>query len=217
MPQGTSLGSNVTASIVQTNKGAQTDYVSIKFTGNITLQPGEYVEVQTRFNKSDWSSMTQSNDWSYTNSQSWQAWTRTTAYSSGALIWGQEPPPAQSTVAVANVMTYPNPATSATGAYIQYSVVIPAGGIAAADADPRVYVPSPDTLVYLKIFTPSGRLIWQQVLTGVYYVSTGEHTVKWDGRASGGYELAAGSYILKIVMKGQGISSEGYSTVLMLK
>jgi glucuronoarabinoxylan endo-1,4-beta-xylanase len=215
MPQGLSLGSNAQISVVASARGNQTDYLSFKFTGNITLQPGEYVEVQARFNKSDWSAMTQSNDWSFSNSQNWLQYTQLTGYSGGVLIWGQEPPVSQNTVQVANVMTYPNPATSATGATLQYTINAPNGGVATADA--AIYVPDPSTKVYLRIYTISGRLIWQQVVEGVYYVSTGDHRVFWDGKAPGGHDLSAGSYILQVELREPNGVSRGYSTILMLK
>ncbi len=217
LPAGTSVTQDVQTTVVPTTLGGQTDYISYKFTGNLVLQPGQTIEIQARFNKSDWSAMVQSNDWSYSNTQSWQAWTRVTAYSSGVLVWGQEPSSTQSTAVVSNVMTYPNPATAATGVNIKYTVNTTSTGAAAAALGQRVYVPSPDTTVYLKVYTVSGRLIWQQELTGVYYVSTGDHTVQWSGKASGGQTLAPGAYRLKVEMKGQGISSAGFSTILILK
>ncbi len=214
MPQGQTVGSNVQASVVQANRGGQTGYLSFKFTGNITLQPNEYVEIQARFNKSDWSNMTQSNDWSFSNSQSWTESMKVTGYSGGTLVWGQEPPTSQTLVMVANVITYPNPATSASGATLKYTIV-PNSSVSAAGTDKNIYVPDPSTVVYLRIFTTSGRLIWQQTLEGVYYVSTGEHSVKWNGRTAGGYELAAGSYTLQVELKEKNGSSKGFFTVIM--
>jgi hypothetical protein len=215
MPQGTSLGSNVQISAVSVARGTQTGYISIKFSGNITLLPNEYVEVQARFNKSDWSAMTQSNDWSFSNSQSWLTYNKLTGYSSGTLIWGQEPPVSTSAVQVVNVITYPNPATAATGALLQYTIIKDAGLSAAGQE--TIYVPDPSTKVYLKIFSIAGRLIWQKELEGVYYVSTGDHSVKWDGRAAGGQELGAGTYTFRVVLKETNGSSTGYSRIIMLK
>jgi hypothetical protein len=217
MPQGTSLGTNAQISVVAAARGDQTNYISFKFTGNITLQPNEYVEVQARFHKSDWSNMTQSNDWSYSNSKSWLQYQHLTGYGSGSLIWGQEPVAASApAVQVANVITYPNPATAATGATLQYTVNQVTTGITASGLEP-VYVPDPATKVYLMIFSVSGRLIWEQMLEGASNVSTGEHSVKWDGRAAGGHELAAGTYTFKVLLKEPDGSSTGYSTIIMLK
>lgn len=216
MPQGTSLGSNVQITAVTAARGSQTGYLRIRFSGNITLQPNEFVEVQTRFNKSDWSAMTQSNDWSYSNSQSWLAYDRVTGYSSGALIWGQEPPLSTAVVQVANVLSYPNPATSATGATLQYTINPVSAGISAAGYEP-VYVPDLSTKVYLKIFSNAGRLIWEQELDGLYYVSTGIHDVRWDGKAAGGHALSAGNYTLKVELKEPNGDSQGFSRIIVLK
>jgi hypothetical protein len=217
MPQGTSLGSNVQITAVSSARGSQTGYLSIKFSGSITLQPNEYVEVQARFNKSDWSAMTQSNDWSFSNSQTTQVFQQITGYSNGSLVWGQEPPVTTNTVAVANVITYPNPATAATGATLQYTVNQVSGGVSAAGLNEPIYVPDLSTKVYLKIFSIAGRLIWEQAVEGVYYVATGVHSVRWDGKAAGGHELSPGSYIFKVLLKELNGSSTGYSTIIMLK
>jgi flagellar hook assembly protein FlgD len=139
-----------------------------------------------------------------------------TGYKSGSLIWGQEPPVATNTVAVANVMTYPNPAMSATGATLQYTVNQLTTGLTAAAMDP-IYVPDPSTKVYLKIFSAAGRLIWEKTVDGVYYVSTGVHSVAWDGRAAGGHELSPGTYTLKVVLTEPNGSSAGFSRIIMLK
>jgi hypothetical protein len=217
MPQGQSLGSNAQVSVVASARGSQTNYLSFKFSGNITLQPNEYVEVQARFNKSDWSGMSQSNDWSFSNSQSWLQYQQLTGYSNGSLVWGQEPPVTTSTVVVANVMTYPNPATAATGATLQYTVNQVSSGVSAAGLNEPIYVPDLSTKVYLKIFSIAGRLIWEQAVEGVYYVATGVHSVRWDGKAAGGHELSPGSYIFKVLLKELNGSSTGYSTIIMLK
>jgi hypothetical protein len=218
MPEGQSLGSNIVQiSVVAAARGSQTNYLSMKFIGDTILQPNGFVEIQTRFNKSDWSAMTQSNDWSFSNSQSWLTYNKLTGYSSGSLIWGQEPPVTTSTVQVGNVITYPNPATSASGATLSYTINPVSSGISAASANDTIYVPDASTRVYLKIFTHSGRLIWSKVLEGVYYVSSGEHSVKWDGKAPGGHELSAGTYTLSVVLKETNGSSTAYSTIIMLK
>ena len=215
MPAGTSVTGNIQATVVPTALGGQTDYISYKFTGNMVLQPGQNIQIQSRFNLSDWSNMLQDNDWSFAPYTSFTKCTQITGYLNGTLAWGQEPSSEQSAVMVANVMSYPNPSTSATGATLKYTVNTQAAS--AASLGQKVYVPSPGTTVYLRIYTASGRLIWQQELTGASYVSTGDHIVNWNGKSSGGYNLAPGSYILKIEMKGQGISSAGFSTILMLK
>lgn len=55
------------------------------------LQPGEYVEIQSRFNKSDWSNYYQPNDYSFGYVTVFQDWTYVTGYVDGTLVWGTEP------------------------------------------------------------------------------------------------------------------------------
>ncbi|HDQ25557.1 MAG TPA: hypothetical protein ENN43_02290, partial [bacterium] len=217
MPQGISIGSNVSVSVAATTLGGQTHYISVKFSGDIVLQPGEYVEFHLRFHKSDWSNMTQSNDWSYTNSQSWQSWTKATAYYSGSLVWGQEPASTALPAEISSVMTYPNPATSQTGAYLEYSIETNGSGVSTAGNNEMVYAIDPSSKVYLKIFSRAGRLIWQKELEGVYYLTTGTHKIKWDGRAAGGKELGAGMYILKAELKMKEGSSTALTSIIMMK
>ena len=217
VPSGANITSNVTVSYTALAKGSQTGYIAIRFTGSLSLAAGETAEIQLRFNKSDWSNMTQSNDWSYTGSTAWQQWNKTTAYSQGSLIWGQEPPVNTATVQVSNVLTYPNPATSSSGATLSYSVNSASTGVTAADAGQVVYVPSPDAKVVIGIYTIAGRLVWQQTLQGVYYVSTGDHKISWDGRASGEKELSPGTYTLKVTLKDVNVATSGFSRIIMLK
>ncbi len=217
LPQGSTISGNVQLSAVSANIGGQTHYVSIKFNGGIILQQNEYAEIQIRFNKSDWSAMTQSNDWSFTNSQSWQTWTKTTAYMNGSLVWGQEPASTTLPAEISSVMSYPNPATSDTGATLSYSISTTDGTITTAGFNDMVYALDPSSKVSLKIFSQSGRLLWQQELEGVYYLSTGAHTVKWDGKAAGGKVLAAGMYLLKVDLKMKEGTSTGFSSIIMMK
>ena len=65
IPAGTSVTGNIQTTVVPTNLGGQTSYISYKFTGGIVLQPGQMIQIQSRFNLSDWSNMLQSNDWSF--------------------------------------------------------------------------------------------------------------------------------------------------------
>lgn len=67
-------------------------YLEISFSSEAgTLAAGQSVEVQTRFAKSDWSSYTQTNDYSYHSaSQDYTDWTKVTAYISNVLVYGIE-------------------------------------------------------------------------------------------------------------------------------
>ncbi len=67
-------------------------YLEIGFTDSAgVLQPGSKVGVYTWFNKSDWSSFNQTNDYSFTNSADSVESNKVTGYVSGALKWGIEP------------------------------------------------------------------------------------------------------------------------------
>jgi hypothetical protein len=86
---------NVVGSFVDmTNPTASADcYLEISFlNGAGSLTSGESVFLQTRFAKSDWSSYTQTNDYSFNaDASAYTDWTKITVYTSGNLIWGIEP------------------------------------------------------------------------------------------------------------------------------
>ncbi len=112
MPAGTGVTGDVLTTVQATSLGGQTNYVSYKFTGNLVLQPGQKIEVQSRFNKSDWSNMLQSNDWSFAAYTSFTQWNHITGYVNGSLVWGEEPAAAASAaLKTASVQAYPNPST----------------------------------------------------------------------------------------------------------
>jgi xyloglucan-specific exo-beta-1,4-glucanase len=68
-------------------------YLEIGFTSEAgSLASGKSAYVQTRFNKSNWSNYTQSNDYSFNSSaKDFADWTNVTAYISDSLQWGMEP------------------------------------------------------------------------------------------------------------------------------
>jgi flagellar hook assembly protein FlgD len=114
-------------------------------------------------------------------------------------------------------VTYPNPATAATGATLAYSVSAPAAsGVSAQGTADSVTIPLSGK-VQLGIYTISGRLIWQKTLDDASSLSFGEHAVHWDGKTAGGQNIAAGTYTLKVVLLANGGASNGYSTIIMLK
>ena len=225
IPAGTSETGNIQATVVPTSLGGQTNYISYKFTGGIVLQPGQMIQIQSRFNLSDWSNMLQSNDWSFAAYTSFTAAGKVTGYISGSLVWGTAPSStASQTAQVANVLSYPNPASSSTGATLKYSVSAPstsgvsASGIHAfaAEATDSVSIPVSGK-IQLSIYTASGRLIWQKMLDDPSSISVGEHAVSWNGKTAGGQNLAAGTYILKVSLLSNGGASSGYSTIIMMK
>jgi hypothetical protein len=219
MPQGTTVSQNVQVSVVTQAQGTQTHYLRLRFTNSMVLQPNEYVEIQARFNKSDWSTMLQSNDWSYAAYTDFTTSSQITGYVNGALVYGQEPTAqAQSQGAqVASVMSYPNP-VSGSGTTLSYEIAGSGNGISAQSAGEVDYtIPDPDAKVTLDIFTVTGRLVWKKELSGVSNVSTGRHIVNWDGRSAGGHELAAGTYILKVsVLSNNQVNSRSF-VIVMLK
>ena len=215
LPQGTSINSNVQLTVVAKTQGAQTHYISVKFTGGIILQPNEYAEVQMRFNKSDWSNMLQSNDWSYAAYNDFTNWSRITGYINGVKVWGDEPTAGTTSQSaqVVDVLSYPNPATNGSGTTITYS--IGSSGVTAGDVN--YSISDADAEVMLKIYTISGRMIWSKELRGISNVSTGKHAIYWDGKTSGGREIAAGTYILKVELKSRGEVSSKSFVIVMLK
>jgi endoglucanase len=69
-------------------------YLEISFTAAAgVLAPGQSTgDLQDRFNKADWSSYHQANDYSYNGAQaSYAPSTRLSAYYNGSLVWGTEP------------------------------------------------------------------------------------------------------------------------------
>lgn len=214
LPQGTNVTPNVQISVLSTSLGAQTNYISIRFTGGVTLQPGEYAEIQIRFNKSDWSTMLQNNDWSYAAYAAFTTWNRITGYMNGTLVWGQEPMATtqNQSAQVGAVLAYPNPATAA-GTTLSYT--IQGNGITAQDLN--YSIPDPKAKVELRIFTITGRLVWGKDLSGVANVSTGSHVVSWNGKTSGDQTLAAGTYILKVTVLSNNQTSSRNFIIVMLK
>ena len=216
---GVSVTNNVSVTMVSTTKGGQTHYMSVKFTGNIVLNPGQYIEVQARVNKSDWSQMLQSNDWSYLNTSTWTDWNKVTAYVNGSLVYGTEPSATSaSSATVSKVLTYPNPATQSSNVTLVYQISAPTGAVSAADVSSnQVYVMDPSSTVTLGIYTAAGRLIWKTVLSGTSNISTGDHSISWDGKTAGGHKLAAGMYTLKVELKEPNGSDAGFSRIIMTK
>lgn len=91
----TAGSANVTGTFVKLSPaatGADT-YLEVGFTSAAgSLAPGQDIEVQARFSKSDWSNYTQTGDYSFNaSSSSYAVWNDVTAYLGGTLAWGTEP------------------------------------------------------------------------------------------------------------------------------
>ncbi len=87
--------SNITHSVV-TASGSRTGadhYLEVGFaSGAGTLAAnGNTGDIQLRLNKTDWSNLDESDDYSYGTGTSYAAATKITAYVNGTLAWGQEP------------------------------------------------------------------------------------------------------------------------------
>ncbi|WP_242867758.1 X2-like carbohydrate binding domain-containing protein [Clostridium sp. Marseille-P299] len=87
--------SNVTGKFVKLDL-AKTDadyYLEIGFTsGAGTLAAGGSIEVQVRFSKADWTNYTQTEDYSFSSTNSsYVDWEKMTGYVGGNLAWGVEP------------------------------------------------------------------------------------------------------------------------------
>ncbi|HEY5003038.1 MAG TPA: cellulose binding domain-containing protein, partial [Ktedonobacteraceae bacterium] len=110
--------SNITGSFTPITSPTSTanTYLQIGFTtgaGSIAIG-GNSGDIQTRFNKSDWSNYNQANDYSWSQSQtSYAAWNQVTLYLNGQLVWGTEPNGTSVTPTATATFT-PTPATTAT-------------------------------------------------------------------------------------------------------
>ena len=217
LPAGTSVTTDVQATIQPTSLGGQTNYVSYKFTGNLILQPGQMIQIQSRFNKSDWSNMLQDNDWSFAAQSTYAPSTKITAYQGGALVWGQEPSGASSALKAASVIAYPNPST---GNGVNLAINLSGKGTgataSAVGSSDGVGIDS-GAQITLKAYTMDNRLIWSTSLTGASLGSTGNHTVYWDEKNFVGNYLANGLYIVTCTVKSQGQTTTTTTKLLILK
>ncbi len=217
LPAGTSVTGDVVTSVVPTSLGGQTDYISYKFTGNLVLQPGQMIEIQSRFNKSDWSNMTQSNDWSFAPNTSYTNAPQVTGYLGGALVWGEQPVGAPAALSVSSVLVFPNPSTG-NGTTLSFNFSGRRGGpngSLLSDASPLLL--DPNAKITLGIYSLAWRLIWTQTLTGGAYGTTGNHDLYWNERDFNGAGLANGVYILKVTVESKGQTSSALSRILILK
>jgi len=221
LPAGTTATTDVQVTVQPTTLGGQTNYVSYKFTGNPILQPGQSIQIQSRFNKSDWSNMLQDNDWSFAAYTSFTQWTKITGYLNGSLVWGQEPAAASAALKAASVLAYPNPST---GTGVNLAVNLMGNGTSSTSSTVHAkafngssVVVDPSALVTVKVYTIAGRLIWSTTLTGSSFGSSGNHDIYWNEKDFSGGNLASGLYIVSVTVKSLGQSSTALSKVLILK
>jgi hypothetical protein len=220
MPTGTTATGNVHVSVQTTSLGGQTDDVLYTFTGNFTgnmvLQPGQALQIQSRFNKSDWSSMNQGNDWSFAPNTGFADRLQVTGYIGGALGWGQEPVSAPAALTVSSAMAFPNPSTG-NGATLSFTVNGSPSGTTASTLDANhPSLVDANAKITLSIYTLGMRLIWTQTLSGGAYGTTGNHDVYWNERDLRGTGLANGVYILKVTVESNGQTSSTMAKILIL-
>jgi hypothetical protein len=88
-------------------------YLEVSFTSTASLAAGQNSgEIQTRFNKVNWSNYNENNDYSFDPSKSNYAdWNNVTLYYKGVLVWGTEPSGAGNDNGETSeeVVVYPNP------------------------------------------------------------------------------------------------------------
>ena len=218
LPAGTSVTSDVIDTVQPASLGGQTDYISYKFTGNLVLQPGQNIQIQSRFNLGNWANMAQSNDWSFSPNTSFIESTHVTGYENGSLVWGQEPTSVSSALKTASVIAYPNPST---GNGVNIAVNLNGNGSSVSGSSVKDVTNAeevdPNAQMELKVFTLAGRLIWSTPLSASTFGSGGEHNVFWNEKDLSGANLSNGIYFVVLTVKSQGQSSSSSAKVLILK
>ena len=207
IPQGTSETGNVQVSVQSTTLGGQTDYILYTFTGNLVLQPGQAIQVQSRFNKSDWSNMTQSNDWSFAPNTSFVNDSKATGYLGGTLVWGEEPVSTAAALTVSSALAFPNPSTG-NGTTLSFTINGGATTNGALSQDSGAKIT-------LGVYTLGMRLIWSQTLTGGAYATSGKHEFFWNEKDLKGAGLANGVYYLKVTVQSNGQTSSTITKILI--
>ncbi len=214
MPAGSTVTADVLTSVVATTLGGQTDYVSYKFAGNLTLQPGQSVQIQSRFNKSDWSNMLQNNDWSYTASTSFTLSTKITGYLNGSLIWGQEPVVTAPAAQTANVVAFPNPSTG-NGVNLSVNVTGSASSIGAKAVSTSPGI-DPSGVLTFRAYSLDGQLVWVKTVEETSFESSG-HSLYWNERNLENQSLSSGLYIVTVTVKSGVQSSTSTVKVAIVK
>ncbi len=118
--------SNVTGSFVSmaTPTSTADTYLQVGFssTAGSLAAGGNTGDIQTRFNKTDWSNFNQANDYSWNQTQTtYAASSKITLYLNGQLVWGSEPngttAPTPTPIPTAAPTTPPTPVTGGKGGW----------------------------------------------------------------------------------------------------
>ncbi len=216
MPTGSTVTADVLTSGVATTLGGQTDYVSYKFSGNLVLQPGQSIQIQSRFNKSDWSNMLQNNDWSYAADTSFTQTTKITGYLNGSLVWGQEPTATAPAAQTANVVAFPNPST---GNGVNLSVKVSGGGSASSIGAKTISTSpgiDPNGVLTFRAYSLDGQLVWVKTVDESSFESSG-HSLYWNERNLENRSLSSGLYIVTVTVNSGTQSSTSTVKVAIVK
>ena len=183
---GTAITDKVNISIVSWIFSMQDRYLKVTFklgAGQLGNGANDYLEVNTRFNKNDWSRYDQSNDWSFVSYTSFKEWEKVTVYYNGVKVYGREPGEVGYTMVKeeeeeindTNTYIYPNPVKER--AIIRY--VAGGGGVKIEINDMR------------------GRKIWgKEKKAGE--VRAGVNYEEWCLVDDTGQEVSNGVYVVKI-------------------
>jgi hypothetical protein len=192
---GTNISNYAKTSIVSGSFGSGQDrYISVGFDdagGSLGNGSNDYLEADTRFNKSDNSYYDQSNDWSFVAYNTFTQWSRVTVYYDGALVWGYEPgtvgilmisdkstptPERAEKMSTLNVYNYPNPCKDST--MIRFSLDKP--------ADVRIEITDINNVP-----------VWRRNINAKD-TAAGINSVKWDITNDAGKRAANGIYICSV-------------------
>jgi hypothetical protein len=100
-------------------------------------------------------------------------------------------------ISLVSAVSYPNPSTTGnTTLYYQIQGNSTTGSVVSSEG----VVSEPGSVVYLKIYSTAGRLIWSKTMTGQETVS-GDHNVAWNCKDASGVNLANGVYFYTVTLK----------------
>lgn len=208
IPSGQNVTSDIKVSVVPTSQGGQTDYALYTFTGNLVLQPGQSLQIQSRFNKNDWSNMLQDNDWSYEANTAFADDLKVTGYVNNGLVWGSEPTAtAAPALQVTSAVAYPNP-SAGSGTTLDFTLSGGNAGQVLTDSSAKIT---------LTVYTTASRLIWSETLPAGTYGTTGQHDVYWNEKDLSGNGMSNGVYYLKVTVISNGKTTTSIARILILK